>query len=101
MMNFILMPAVIMITIMIYFTMMGAAKPRRNVLFGVTLHSEALEEEVVLQIIDEYKRNVNRCVLGSVLTGLPILFIDKTAINMVYLIVWSLITSEWLVKQAI
>ena len=99
MMNFILMPAVIMITIMIYFTMMGAAKPRRNVLFGVTLHSEALEEEVVLQIIDEYKRNVNRCVLGSVLTGLPILFIDKTAINMVYLIVWSLITSEWLVKQ--
>lgn len=98
-MNFILIPAFVMITIVVYFTMKSAIKPRRNILFGVTLPTEALSDDTVLKIIDNYKRMVNKCILVIILTGLPIYFINKEILAVLYLVIWSLIVSEWLVKK--
>ncbi|WP_343101178.1 PH domain-containing protein [Romboutsia sp. MSSM.1001216sp_RTP31141st1_G3_RTP31141_220114] len=97
--NFILMPAFIMITIVVYFTMKSAAKPRRNILFGVTLPTEALSNDAVLKMIDDYKRIINIFILVIILTGLPIAFINKELLSVLYLLAWSLVTAEWLVKQ--
>lgn len=97
--NFILMPAFIMITIMVYFTMKSAAKPSRNILFGVTLPTQALSDDAVLKMIDDYKRITNIFTLVIILTGLPIAFINKELLSVLYLLAWSLVTAEWLVKQ--
>lgn len=99
MMNFILMPAFVMITIVVYFTMKSAIKPRRNILFGVTLPTQALSDDSVLKMIDDYKRMVNKFTLVIVLTGLPIYFINKQILSILYLVIWSLVVSEWLVRQ--
>lgn len=97
--NFILMPAFIMITIVVYFTMKSAAKPSRNILFGVTLPTQALSDDAVLKMIDDYKRITNIFTLVIILTGLPIAFINKELLSVLYLLAWSLVTAEWLVKQ--
>ncbi|WP_195938127.1 PH domain-containing protein [Romboutsia sp. 1001713B170131_170501_G6] len=97
--NFILMPAFIMIIIMVYFTMKSAAKPSRNILFGVTLPTQALSDDAILKMIDDYKRITNIFTLVIILTGLPIAFINKELLSVLYLLAWSLVTAEWLVKQ--
>lgn len=94
--NFILMPAFVMMTIVVYFTMKSAAKPRRNILFGVTLKDQALSDDAVLKIIDDYKKIINRLTLVIILTGLPIAFIKKEVLSILYLLIWSLVTVEWL-----
>lgn len=99
MMNFILMPAFVMITIVVYFTMKSAIKPRRNILFGVTLPTQALCDDAVLKIIDDYKRKINICNLVVVLTGLPTFFINREVLSITYFIIWSLVVAEWLVRQ--
>lgn len=99
MMNFILMPAFVMITIVVYFTMKSAIKPRRNILFGVTLPTQVLCDDAVLKMVDDYKSKINICNLVIVLTGLPTFFINKEVLSIVYLVIWSLVVAEWLVRQ--
>ena len=97
--NLILMPSFIMITIVVYFTMKSAIKQRRNILFGVTLPDQALSDDAVLKMIDDYKKMVNRFTLVIILTGLPIAFINKEGLSVLYLLIWSLVVTEWLVRQ--
>ena len=97
--NLILMPSFIMITIVVYFTMKSAIKQRKNILFGVTLPEQALSDDAVLKMIDDYKRIVNIFTLVIILTGLPIAFINKEGLSVLYLLIWSLVVTEWLVRQ--
>ena len=97
--NLILMPSFIMITIVVYFTMKSAIKQRKNILFGVTLPDQALSDDAVLKMIDDYKKMVNRFTLVIILTGLPIAFISKEGVSVLYLLIWSLVVTEWLVCQ--
>lgn len=99
MVNFILIPAYIITIVVIYFTMKGGSKPRRNILFGITLPSEALNEDVVLNMIEEYKRKVNILIVLIILTVIPVFFIKREILAMIYFIAWSLVSSEWLVRQ--
>lgn len=98
-MKFILIPAYIMIIATVYFTMKSAMKPRRNILFGVTLPSEALGDEAVTKMIVEYKNKVKMCMSVIVLGAILSLFIKKEIIATCYMIVWSMISAEWLVRQ--
>ena len=97
--NLILMPSFIMITIVVYFTMKSAIKQRKNILFGVTLPDQALSDDVVLKMIDDYKKIVNIFTLVIIFTGLPIAFINKEGLSVLYLLIWSLVVAEWLVRQ--
>ena len=99
MMKFILMPAYIITIAMIYFIMKSAIKPRRNILFGVTLPSEALSDEDVIKMVDEYKNKARICMSVIILGAVLAIFIKKEIIATVYLIIWSLISAEWMVRQ--
>ncbi|MGL5692970.1 MAG: PH domain-containing protein [Peptostreptococcaceae bacterium] len=99
MVNFIFIPAYIITTAVVYFTMKGAVKPRRNILFGVTIPNEALSDEVVLSIVSEYKRKMNLCMLVIILTALPTFFIEREILSILYFLTWSLVVAEWLVRQ--
>lgn len=99
MVNFILIPAYVITTAVVYFTMKSAIKPRRNILFGITLPTEALRDDAVLKIIDEYKRKVKLYILGTIFTVLPTFFIEREILSTLYFITWSLVVAEWLVRQ--
>ena len=99
MMKFILIPAYIITIVMVYFTMRSALKPRRNILFGVTLPSEVLGYEAVIKMIEEYKNKTKMCMSVIILGAIPSLFIEKEIMATIYLVTWSIISAEWLVRQ--
>lgn len=88
MFKLVFLPAIIIIVLTVYFTMRGAIKPSRNILFGVTLPNELLELQDIKNIVNEFKKKMNLyCLLGVILI-IPVFFIKKMSIELIYLLVW-------------
>lgn len=96
--NLIMLPAVVIILISVYFTMKGASKPRRNILFGITLPNDVINNNIIQSMISEYKKMVNKYCLLSALSGLPIIFIKKFSVETIYLLIWASVISYWVVN---
>ena len=88
-MKFILLIVIIIMILTSYFTMRSAIKPRKNILFGVTLPKEVLDNKEILEITREYKKEINIYILIGSILGLATLIISKVSLQIIYLLIWS------------
>lgn len=93
--NFIMLICVLTGILTTYYTMKSATKPRRNIVIGVTLPKEVLDDSRVLGIISEYKSMINKVLIANLLTSIPIFIIDRYSLNIIYMIVWMIIVCSW------
>lgn len=92
--GFIMLPAVVIILLTTYFTMKSATKPRRNIVFGVTLPSEAIYDIRIQESIIEYSKKINLYILICTIIVIPMFFMPNS-IETVYLLVWVFFVTGW------
>jgi len=80
--------SLLIVAISIFATYQSAAKPRKNILLGSLLPEEALQKEEVLRLVDQYKRGNILAFIVFLLAELPMFFIPKTSIIILYMGIW-------------
>jgi len=74
----------------LYFVMRTNSKPKKNVLIGVTLPSEFLEDEEVHEISNLFKKDLKRITIIYALIPITFFFVSYTSIGLTIWMVWML-----------
>ncbi len=75
---------------LLYFTLRNEAKPHNNIILSTTLPKEAWEDERVLNITKNFKKELNFYTLLVLILYVPVFFIPYISIVMTYLLTWMI-----------
>ncbi len=73
---------------LLYFTLRNEAKPHNNIILSTTLPKEAWEDERVLNITKNFKKELNFYTFLVLILYVPVFFIPYISIVMTYLLTW-------------
>lgn len=88
-----------------YFCFITAGSEKKQILLGVTLPKEALEQEEIQSMAREYKKKLNQCMICMILVGIPVhaLMAADLSVFMIVYMIWAVLL-YWipsrLMKQA-
>ena len=74
--------------VIIYFVLRNEAKPKKNIMLGVTLPLYARDDAAVRSIIKQHLTNQTIAFIALSLLAVPALFIDSVAVVMTWYLVW-------------
>jgi uncharacterized membrane protein len=80
------------VLVILYFIMRNEAKPKKNIILGVTLPYDARENAAVLRIVKGYMRRLNLYAVGLTLLMAPVFLIEHDSVAFTYFITWMLLT---------
>ena len=86
-----LLIVLIIVNLTVFFTMKSAIKPNKNILFGVTLPKEKLKDKETLEVVNMYKKEMNKYIVISIFLGLLTFKINKTSLQIVYMLIWTFV----------
>lgn len=74
----------------IYFEDRTAAKIKGNMILGATVPLSKIDNEELLNIVEEYKKNAKKFMIAASITSVPILFMmqESTFFALAYLFLW-------------
>lgn len=75
---------------LLYFTLRNETKPHNNIILSTTLPKEAWEDERVLTIIKDFKKELNLATLLLLLLYIPFFFIPYISIAITYVLTWMI-----------
>lgn len=81
-----------------FFTMLSNAKPKKDIILGVTIPYAEKDNEEVVQILKDYKKSVKLLLVFSVIAFIPMPFIPYTSIMLTFLM---LVLTVMLAVQAL
>ncbi|MDD6796603.1 MAG: hypothetical protein PUE01_14575, partial [Clostridiaceae bacterium] len=77
--------------LIVYFTDKSVTKPSGNIILGATVPKSKMEDEELLKIIEDYKKEEKKFILIGLITALPIFVIGIKFCKFaaIYLILWT------------
>ncbi len=89
--NIILFVCFIPIPFILYFVLRNEARPKKNIILGVTLPLEARQNSSVAAVIKKYITCQTAALIAVLLLASPMVFINSTAVMMTWYFCWLII----------
>lgn len=86
--NLLLWGCMLWLPVLIYFLMRNEAKPKKNIIVGVTLPYEARQDPAVLEVLDRFKREAKLTCVLVLLPAIPGCFIRSFGLSMTVWLTW-------------
>lgn len=90
--SFILLSCLFIFVVALFANNQSAVKPNKNLLLGVTLPYDSLNDNAVTEITNQYKKAYTRLLAVFALFALPILLFTKyVSLSMIYMFTWIIL----------
>ena len=89
--NIILFVCFIPIPFILYFVLRNEARPKKNIILGVTLPLEARQNSAVAAVVKKYITYQTAALIAVLLLASPMVFIKSTAVIMTWYFFWLII----------